>query len=92
MRYIGDRVAVVAADTIEAAEAAALLVEVDYDELPAVFDPIEAMRDEAEPLHPDADAYVGRPQNPPRGVNNLAGYGELAAGDIEQGFAQAGPP
>src|SRR5437870_2964851 len=89
VRYVGDRVAVVAADTLEAAEAAALLVEVDYEELPAVFDPIEAMRDDAEPLHPEADSYVGRPQNIPPGINNLAAYGELAAGDVDQAFAEA---
>ena len=39
VRYIGDRVAAVAADTPEAAEAALALIEVDYEALPAVFDP-----------------------------------------------------
>src|SRR5439155_12837981 len=47
------------------------------------------MRDDAEPLHPEADGYVGRPQNIPSGINNLAAYGELAAGDVDQAFAEA---
>jgi CO/xanthine dehydrogenase Mo-binding subunit len=47
VRYIGDRVAAVAAETPEAAEQALSLIDVDYELLPAVFDPIEAMRPEA---------------------------------------------
>ena len=42
VRYVGDRVAAVAADTPEAAEEALRLIEVDYEQLPAVFDPLEA--------------------------------------------------
>jgi CO/xanthine dehydrogenase Mo-binding subunit len=89
VRYIGDRVAVVAADTLEAAEAGALAVQVDYEELAPVFDPFAAMEPNAPVLHPDADTYPGRPQNIPKGVPNLAGYGELMAGDIEAGMAEA---
>src|SRR3972149_3912732 len=43
VRFVGDRVAAVAADTIEAAEEALGLIDVEYEELPAVFDPLEAM-------------------------------------------------
>jgi carbon-monoxide dehydrogenase large subunit len=38
VRYVGDRVALVVAETVEQAKAAAALIEVDYDELPAVVD------------------------------------------------------
>lgn len=44
VRYVGDRVALVVADTVEAANAGALLVRVDYEELPAVTDPRAAMQ------------------------------------------------
>ena len=47
VRYIGDRVAAVAAETPEAAEEALLRIDVDYEVLPAVFDPMEAMRPDA---------------------------------------------
>src|SRR5437867_7801793 len=52
VRFVGDRVAVVAAETQEAAEEAAELVEVKYEELPAVFDPLEAMKPDAPLVHP----------------------------------------
>src|SRR6266536_5964589 len=61
VRYIGDRVAAVAAETPEAAEEALGLIEVDYEDLPAVFDPLEALRPEAPLLHDDAAAYDGAP-------------------------------
>ena len=51
-RHIGDVVAAVAAPTKAAARAAALAVEVEYEELPAVFDPLEAL--DAPPLHEQA--------------------------------------
>ena len=47
VRYIGDRVAAVAAETPDAAEEALLRIDVDYEVLPAVFDPMEAMRPDA---------------------------------------------
>lgn len=43
VRYVGDRVALVVAETVEQAKAAAQLIEVDYDELPAVIDPDTAV-------------------------------------------------
>jgi CO/xanthine dehydrogenase Mo-binding subunit len=58
VRFIGDRVAAVAADTREAAEAAAALIWVDYEELPTVVTPEDALEDNATVLHPDADEYV----------------------------------
>lgn len=60
VRYVGDRVALVVAETLEQAQAAAQLVEVDYDELPAVVDLAQpenagaAVHDEA----PDNRCYV----------------------------------
>ena len=58
VRFIGDRVVAVAAESRAIAEAAAALVSVDYDELPAVTTPDDALRDDAPVLHPGAEQYV----------------------------------
>ena len=63
VRYIGDRVAAVAAETPEAADEALLLIDVDYEELPAVFDPMEAMDPGAPLVHDDMSAYDGAPKD-----------------------------
>src|SRR5947208_8464557 len=51
VRYVGDWVAFVAAETPAIAEEALGLIEVEYEVLPAVFDPLEAMREGAPQLH-----------------------------------------
>jgi xanthine dehydrogenase molybdenum-binding subunit len=51
VRCIRDEVAAVAAETEEAAAEACGLIEVEYEELPAVFDPIEALRPDAPQIH-----------------------------------------
>jgi CO/xanthine dehydrogenase Mo-binding subunit len=56
--YIGDRVAAVAAETREAAQEAARLIEIEYEELPPVIDPARALDDDAPVIHPDFDAYA----------------------------------
>lgn len=52
VRFVGDEVAAVAADTPEIAEAAVKAIKVEYEILPHVLDPLEAMRPEAPELHP----------------------------------------
>ena len=56
MRHFGDRVAVVAAESTEIALAALRLIEVDYQVLPAVLDPEEAMQPGAPVIHDEPDA------------------------------------
>src|SRR6266545_2606260 len=51
VRFIGEKVAAVAAESPEIAEEALSLIQVEYEELPAVFDPIEAMRPGAPLIH-----------------------------------------
>jgi aerobic carbon-monoxide dehydrogenase large subunit len=61
VRYVGDRVVLVVAETLEQAKAAAQLVEVDYDELPAVVDVAKAGADAKTQLHaeaPDNQCYL----------------------------------
>src|SRR5712692_7452251 len=90
VRYVGDRVAAVAAETPEAAEEALGLIRVEYEELPAVFDPLEAMRPEAPLLHDDVAAYEGAPrQILATDVHNGQTRLAWSKGDVEQGFREA---
>jgi carbon-monoxide dehydrogenase large subunit len=61
VRFIGEKVAAVAAETEEAAEQALDLIEVEYDEMEALFDPEEAAKPDAPVLHPDLLSYKGLP-------------------------------
>ena len=58
VRFIGERVAAVAAETPEIADAAVRLIEVEYEDLPAIFDPLQALSADAPVLHPDAADYT----------------------------------
>ena len=59
VRFIGEKVAVVAAETEEIAEAATELIDVHYDELDALLDPLEALQPSATVLHPNVQNYRG---------------------------------
>ncbi len=74
VRYLGEAVALVAAETEEAAEEGARLVGVEYEDLPGVFDPEEAMR-------------PGAPQLEPSG--NVISRWKIRKGDVEAGFREA---
>ncbi len=84
VRFIGDRVAAVAAETEELAEIAAASIEVEIDPLPAVFDPIAALEPAAPTLHPDAAryTYLG-PARPPVSHPNLQGELTVLKGRAE---------
>jgi len=73
-RYIGDVIAIVAAQNKEIAQSALNLIKVTYKELPAVFDPEEALENEAIAIHEDGNEIV---------------HHKLRKGDIEKGFAEA---
>jgi CO/xanthine dehydrogenase Mo-binding subunit len=90
VRFVGDRVAAVAAASADAAQEAAGLIEVDYEPLPAVFDPLEAMQASAPRLHDDVMAYEGGPKDKlapdlHNGLTRLA----YKKGDVEKGFREA---
>ncbi len=90
VRYVGDRVAAVAADSAEAAEEALGLIEVDYEELPAVFDPLEAMQPDAPLLHDDPKSYPGFPvQRDATDLHNGQTRLKWTKGDLDQGFREA---
>jgi CO/xanthine dehydrogenase Mo-binding subunit len=90
VRYIGDRVAAVAAETPDAAEEAINRIEVEYEELPAVFDVLEAMKLDAPILHDDASAYDGAPQDIlVKDIPNVLNKLTWGKGDVEKGFREA---
>ena len=103
VRFVGERVAAVAAVDEDTAQQALELIEVEYEELPAVFDPLEAMQPSAPILHPDFNSYDGVISGPPPGgpMGFMMGVRALAApsnaytrssrarGDIEKAFADA---
>lgn len=90
VRYIGDRVAAVAAETPEAADEALLLIDVDYEVLPAVFDPMEAMQTDAPLLHDDISGYVGAPTELlAPDIHNGQTRLYWTKGDLNKGFAEA---
>src|ERR671937_306657 len=74
VRMVGDRVAAVAAETKAAAEEAARLVEVEYEDLPLVT-VHNALADDAPVLHPDIDTYTYLgPKRPQTSHPNIHGY------------------
>ncbi|MFZ1729371.1 MAG: molybdopterin cofactor-binding domain-containing protein [Bacteroidota bacterium] len=77
VRYIGDPIAAVAADDEETCYEALKLIDVEYEELPAVFDPMEAMKDGAPRLFDE------------KYENNINTLVDHHFGDTEKGFAEA---
>lgn len=77
-RYVGDWIAAVAAVDIYTAEIALDLIEVEYEELPAVFDPEDALKESAPVIHD-------------RWKDNVAGYieHEFSRGDVEKAFKES---
>lgn len=86
VRYIGDPVAAIAAETPEIAEQAARLVDIEYEDLDAIQDPFAALEPGAPLLH-DVHAYA-QPEGLLRG-GNVAGQVVLRRGDTDAAFAAA---
>lgn len=84
VRFVGDRVAVVVAEDRPTALAAAGMIEVDYEPLPAVFDPREALRGDAPTIHDEDDS-----QRIYDAARNLAAHIEVDVGNVDEGFASA---
>lgn len=82
VRYIGDPVAGVVATSEEIAEHACELVEVEYEELPAVFDPEEAAKPDAPVLHPDLKQYTVANFIFPQPDSNISNHFKIRKGDV----------
>ena len=76
VRFVGDQVALAVAETERLASEALKKIVVDYEDLPAVTDPLAAMAEGATLLHPDRDSNV---------FHKL----RVRKGDLTQGFAEA---
>jgi CO/xanthine dehydrogenase Mo-binding subunit len=88
VRFIGEKVAAVAAETTLAADQALELIEVEYEELEPLLDPVEATKPDAPALHPDLLTYKGLPV-PVEKLSNVFAYLRWGKGNIEEGFKQA---
>lgn len=71
VRFVGDRVAAVAAESVEIAKKAVGLIEVEYEELPVITDVEEAIKPEAYPIHQGG---------------NIVGVSRAEAGNVEEAF------
>jgi CO/xanthine dehydrogenase Mo-binding subunit len=77
VRWVGDRIAIVVAEAQAQAERAAELAQVEYEPLPVVIDPRQAMQPGTPLVHEDRES-------------NILHHISIRRGDVEQGFAQAG--
>lgn len=88
VRFVGEAIAAVAADTVEIAEEALNLIDVQYQELPYVTDPVEAIRPGAPVLHDNPGAYKNAPERATE-LPNIQSYGQWSNGDVDAGFKKA---
>jgi len=87
VRYVGDPVAMVAAETLEAARDAVKKIEVKYKVLEPLFDIEKAMDDDAPKIHSDDEhVIIPVPYDPKK---NLAAEVDMSFGDIDVGFKEA---
>lgn len=73
VRFVGDRVAAVAADSLETAEEAVRLIRVEYEDLPVILDVEDAIKEDAYPIHEGG---------------NIVGQAHVDAGDVDQAFTE----
>jgi CO/xanthine dehydrogenase Mo-binding subunit len=76
VRFVGDQVALIIAETEEIATHGRDLIDIDYEDLPVITDPMEARKPGAVQLHPDRES------------NNFCHY-RIRNGDVEAAFAKA---
>lgn len=86
VRFVGQRVAAVVADSVQAAEAGVRALEVEYEVLPAVFTPEEAILPGAPTVHGEKDGVVARISRP---QDNVLAELHSELGDVDAAFATA---
>ena len=85
VRHVGEGIVGVAAKTEMIAEKAMRAIKVEYEQLPTIFDPFEAMKPDAPPLYDDV--MLGDVVLPIE--KNIACTRQISEGDVEQGFKEA---
>ena len=88
VRFAGQKIVAVAAEDDDTAEEALNLIQIKYEELEPILDPLDAIKPGATVLHPDFNDYAGIPDGS-QDHPNMAGHGSWKQGDVEQGFAEA---
>ena len=86
VRFVGDRVAMVAAESLEIAEKALTLIDVEYEILDAILDSSKAMNPDAIRIHDEPEFVNFADSNPDK---NLAAEIRIDIGDVEKGFKEA---
>jgi CO/xanthine dehydrogenase Mo-binding subunit len=76
VRFVGDQLAVIVAETEQIAEQARSLIDVTYNDLPVITDPLEAIKEDAVLLHPDQDS-------------NIFCHYKIRHGNVENAFKEA---
>ncbi|HOC52626.1 MAG TPA: molybdopterin-dependent oxidoreductase [Caldisericia bacterium] len=89
VRFIGEQVAAVVARDPKIAQKASKLVKVEYEPLPPVFDPLEAVKEGSPIIHPDLENYYRVPWFFAKAGTNIAHHRKVRRGDIEKGFKEA---
>ena len=89
VRYVGEPVVAVAAVDRDTAEDAIALIAVEYEELPALFDPFRAMEPDAPLIHEDLGSYRHEPAFRPVPGTNICNHFKLRRGDVERAFGEA---
>src|SRR5919198_5042102 len=87
VRFAGEMVVAVAAESHASAEEAAALVDVQYDPLPAVFDPVQALTPGAPAVHDTPWSYAGAVRGPEEPVNLMGRAMSTSGGDAEAALA-----
>ncbi len=85
VRFVGEKVAAVAADDPDLAEEALLMIDVEYEPLPAVYDPVEAMDPGAPLVHSGSPTFESS-SGPVQPQGNILNHSVWSNGDVEQGF------
>ena len=88
VRFVGDRVAAVAADTPEAAEAAVKAIQVEYELLEPILSIDDAIKDNSPIIHDEPEAFVPIPI-PYEPEKNIAARVGMKSGNFEQGLKDA---
>lgn len=88
VRFVGERVAAVAADSEEIASEALKLINVEYDVLTPVLDPEEALEENVPIIHDEEGCHMPIPV-PYEPERNIAARSEFTVGDIDKGLADA---
>src|SRR5579872_2730762 len=96
VRFVGEPIAGVAAVDMETAEAAINAIDIEYEQLPAVYDAEKALSPDVRTIiHPDFANYSSKSSalvysaRIPKGVPNITNFFSIRKGDVDKGFAES---